>query len=77
MPDLTIWFSRADFIEMGEFLAPEGRRLFEIKEFLAEEGSNFFETHPSYIINSSRIFCCYQLTAKITLLIRRAIFAVL
>ena len=24
MPDLTIWFSRADFIEMGEFLAEEG-----------------------------------------------------
>ena len=24
MPDLTIWFSRADFVEMGEFLAEEG-----------------------------------------------------
>ena len=29
MADLTIWISGADFIKMGEFLAPEGRRLFE------------------------------------------------
>ena len=64
MPDLTRWVSGADFIKMGEFLAPEGRRLFEMGEFLAEEAI-------------FRAICCYQLTAKITLLIRRAIFAVL
>ena len=29
MADLTIWISGADFIKMGEFLAEEGRRLFE------------------------------------------------
>ena len=28
---------------MGEFLAEEGRRLFEMGEFLAEEGSNFLK----------------------------------
>ena len=30
MPDLTIWFSRADFIEMGEFLAEEGSNFVEL-----------------------------------------------
>ena len=38
MPDLTIWVSGADFIEMGEFLA--------------EEGSNFLKllvVYPFYV----------------------------
>ena len=70
MADLTIWISGADFIKMGEFLAEEGRRLFENGGVFGRGRVDFFfffETHPSYIINSSRI----------TLLIRRAIFAVL
>ena len=43
MADLTIWISGADFIKMGEFLAPEGRRLFKMGEFLASEGRRLFE----------------------------------
>ena len=30
MPDLTIWFSGADFIEMGEFLAEEGSNFLKL-----------------------------------------------
>ena len=38
MPDLTIWFSRADFIEMGEFLAEEGSKF---GKFWKKNWSNF------------------------------------
>ena len=37
MPDLTIWVSGADFIEMGKFLAEEGSNFLIQGEFLAEE----------------------------------------
>ncbi len=44
MPDLTIWVSGADFIEMGEFLAEEGRRLFENGGVFGRGRADFSQT---------------------------------
>ena len=49
MPDLTIWFSRADFVKMGEFLAEEGsnfgkfwKNIGRILENLGKQIGRFF-----------------------------------
>ena len=47
MPDLTIWVSGADFIEMGEFLAEEGPIFWKIlnKKFGRILGRRQSEAH--------------------------------
>jgi len=44
MPDLTIWISGADFINIKSFFAPEGRRLFEIRSFFCPGRVDFSQT---------------------------------